>query len=80
MESYWQLVDACNEDDEPSSAIHKYNPTINSWDLISNMPTARFLSLVAVIPTNEMMVVGGSIGRMIHDVIDIIEITDFSQS
>ena len=66
-----------DEDDKPSSAIHKYNPTTNSWDLISNMPTARFLSLVAVIPTNEMMVVGGSIGRMIHDVIDI---TDFSQS
>ena len=66
-----------DEDDKPLSAIHKYNPTTNSWDLISNMPTARSLSLVAVLPTNEMMVVGGTIGTMTHDVLDIIE---FSQS
>ena len=66
-----------DEDDKPLSAIHKYNPTTNSWDLISNMPTARYLSLIAVLPTNEMMVVGGTIGTMTHDVLDII---DFSQS
>jgi hypothetical protein len=44
---------------KPSSTIHMYNPATNSWDPISNMPTARWLSLVAVLPTNEMMVVGG---------------------
>ncbi|MCG8624790.1 MAG: hypothetical protein MJE68_22685 [Proteobacteria bacterium] len=55
-------VGGCDEDLKPSFAIHKYNPiaTTNSWDLISNMPTARYQSLVAVLPTNEMMVVGGS--------------------
>jgi hypothetical protein len=42
-----------------ASAIHKYNPTTNAWDIISNMPTARHACLVAVLPTNEMMVVGG---------------------
>ena len=52
-------VGGCDKDDRPSSTIHKYNPTTNSWDLISNMPTARWQSLVAVFPTNEMMVVGG---------------------
>ena len=52
-------VGGCDKDFKPSSAIHKYNPTTNSWDLISNMPTARYRSLVAVLPTNEMMVVGG---------------------
>ena len=52
-------VGGCDKDDKPTAAIHKYNPIINSWDLISNMPTARFLNLVAVLPTNEMMVVGG---------------------
>ena len=46
-------------DDKPTVAIHKYNPTTNSWDLISNMPTARYDCLAAVLPTNEMMVVGG---------------------
>ena len=43
----------------PTAAIHKYNPTTNSWDLISSMPTARSYSLVAVLLTSEMMVVGG---------------------
>ena len=55
-------VGRCDKDDKPSSAIHKYNPTTNSWDLISNMPTARFFNFVAVLPTNEMMVVGGCDG------------------
>ena len=50
-----------DKDDNPSAAIHKYDPTTNSWDLISNMPTARYDCLVAVLPTNEMIVVGGKI-------------------
>ena len=43
-----------------SSAICKYNRTTNSWNLISNVPTARYYSLIAVLPTNEMIVFGGS--------------------
>jgi hypothetical protein len=54
-------VGGCDTDYKPSSTIHKYNPTFNSWDLISNMPTARYKSIVAVLPTNEMMVIGGNI-------------------
>ena len=54
-------VGGCDKDRKPSSTIHKYNQTADSWDLISNMPTARWLSLIAVLPTNEMMVVGGCI-------------------
>ena len=41
------------------SAVHKYYPTTNSWDLINNMTTARYQSLVAVLPTNEVITVGG---------------------
>ena len=41
------------------AAVHKYNPTTNSWYLINNMPTARYDCLVAFLPTNEMIVVGG---------------------
>ena len=53
-------VGGCDQNDKPSSAIHKYNPTTNSWDLISNVPTTTYFSFVAVLPTNhEMMVVGG---------------------
>ena len=54
-------VGGCDENSKATSAVHKYNPTTNSWDLINNMPTARDYSLIAVLPTNEMMVVGGRI-------------------
>ena len=49
-------------DEETTSVIYNYNSTTDSWDFIGNMPTARCHSLVAVLPTNEMMVVGGNTG------------------
>ena len=64
------VVGGCDKDRKPSSAIHKYSPTTNSWGLISNMPTAGYLSIVAVLPTNEMMVVGGCIETRMRTVID----------
>ena len=60
MESQWQLVDTY--DGKDTAAVHKYNPTTDSWDLISNMPTARCYCLVAVLLTNEVIVVGGITG------------------
>jgi N-acetylneuraminic acid mutarotase len=68
-----------DKDWKPTSAVHKYNPTSNSWDLISNMPTARRLSLVAVFPTNEMMVVGGRI-KVYDSGNNLIEIANFNLS
>ena len=56
-------VGGCDKSEEPRDAINKYNQTTNSWDLISSMSTARFDCLVAVLPTNEMMVVGGNDGK-----------------
>ena len=44
-----------------TSAVYKYNPTTNLWDLINNMPIARFDCLVAVLPTKELIVVGGQV-------------------
>ena len=56
-----ELVVVGGEDAESktTSAIHKYNPATVSWDIISNMPTARAYCLVAVLPPNEVMVLGG---------------------
>ena len=56
-----ELVAVGGEDAEyrNKSAIYKYHSTTDSWDIISNMPTARRYPLVVVFPTNEMMVVGG---------------------
>jgi hypothetical protein len=44
-----------------TAAVHKYNPTTDSWEIISNMLTARCWCLVAVLPTDEVMVIGGFI-------------------
>ena len=41
------------------------------------MPTARWLSLIAVLPINEIMVIGGSIKELDHG-IDTIEIVNFT--
>ena len=67
--AYWSTCAAVNgqllavggsdEDDEATAAIHKYDQRTNTWEHISDMPTATFGCLVAVLPTNEMMAVGG---------------------
>ena len=54
-----------------TSAIYKYEPTTDSWLHISNMPTDRYDCLIAVLPTNEMMVVGGSTGSFLTDTVII---------
>ena len=47
------------KDNKAVDTVYKYNPSIDSWDLFSCMPTARRESLVAVFPNNEIVVVGG---------------------
>ena len=54
-------VGGCDERHKATAAIHKYNQRTNTWDHISDMLTARYGCLVAVLPTNEMMVVGGKV-------------------
>ena len=44
---------------EHTTAIHQYNPETNSWEVISHMLTGRRETLVAVLPGNKLMVVGG---------------------
>ena len=46
-------------DNKVLDTVYKYNPYMESWDLFSYMPTARRDSLVAVLPNNEIIVVGG---------------------
>ena len=40
--------------------VCKYNPVTDSWDVVSHMSTARSSPLVTVLPTNDVIVVGGS--------------------
>ena len=68
-------VGGCDEVIKPTASIHKYNPTTNTWDHISNMPTARYGCLIAALPTNEMMVAGGVIPPVRNS--DNVEIAGF---
>ena len=46
-------------DGKETTAIHMYNTTTNSWEVISHMTTPRYRCSVVVLPHNELMVVGG---------------------
>ena len=73
-------VGGCDEVVASTGAIHKYCQATNFWDQISNMPTARWSSIVAVLPTNEMMVVGGKIINRGLQNTDEVEVANFSLS
>ena len=48
-------VGGCDENDEATAAIYKYNQRTNTWDYISDMPTVTYDCLVTVLPTNEII-------------------------
>ena len=50
-----------NAKHKATSFVHKYNPTTDSWDIIINMPNARYWCHVAVLPTYEVMVIGDTL-------------------
>ena len=65
-----------------TTAICQYNPATNSWEVISHMPTARWNTLVAVLPGNKLMVVGGNIrmsGALFGTVTDTVEIATLQE-
>ena len=69
-------VGGADAKNKTTSAVHKYNPTTDSWKVISNMPTARYCCLVAVLPTNEMLAVGGN---TMFNVTDKVEIANWDE-
>ena len=50
-------------DEEPTSAIHMYNRTTDSWEVINHMGIPRWQCIAAVLPNNQLMVVGGRTGK-----------------
>jgi N-acetylneuraminic acid mutarotase len=48
---------------KPTTAVHMYQPTTDSWEVISHMTTPRTLCFSTVLPDNQLMVVGGWIAR-----------------
>ena len=58
--------------DKPTTAVHMYQPTTNSWKVISHMTSPRSQCLSAVLPDNQLMVVGGwTTGDKICDSVEL---------
>ncbi|MCG8626170.1 MAG: hypothetical protein MJE68_29760, partial [Proteobacteria bacterium] len=57
-----RLISIGGEDSEeyrPTSAVHLYDPIVDSWTVISHMSVARYNCFVAVLPNSQLMVIGG---------------------
>ena len=48
---------------KPTNNIYSYDTETNSWEVISHMSTRQSWCLVAVLPGNKLMVVGGEISK-----------------
>ena len=48
-----------DSEDVPTTAVRMYQPTTESWEVISHMTTPRSQCLSAVLPDNQLMVMGG---------------------
>ena len=59
-----------------STAVHMYNSTTNSWEIISHMTTGRCDCFTAVLPDNRLMVVGGRTdGGSLTDVVELASVS-----
>ena len=47
------------DSNQATTAVYEYSSTSNSWEVISHMTTGRYSCLTAVLPNNQLMVVGG---------------------
>ena len=60
-------------DQKPTSAVHMYSLTTDSWEIISHMGTPRHDCIAAVLPNNQLMVVGGRTGKNFRTDTDSVE-------
>ena len=58
----------------PTLDVRIYHPTSNTWEVISKMKISRRSCFAAVLPTNELMVVGGCTTSSYTSVTDSVEI------
>ena len=56
-------IGGCDEAGKNTSAIVAYDPTSDSWQDMGHMTTPRYLTLVALLPSNELIVAGGFGGQ-----------------
>ena len=53
------LIGGMGLDNQPVADVHVYNSLTDSWEVISHMTTARRQCFAALLPSNQLMVVGG---------------------
>ena len=58
-------------DDKPVKDVHLYNPSSNLWEIISHMATPRCECYAAVLPDNQLIVVGGFTGKGKTEMVEI---------
>ena len=64
-----------SDNKKSTNSVYAYDPTTDRWDVISMMPTARSRCLVAVLPGNQLMVLGGC--TSIGSTTDKVEVATF---
>ena len=68
-----RLLAVGGRDSRATTAIHMYNTTTNSWEVISHMTTPRYRCLVVVLLHNELMVVGGYTPNGVTNSVEFVE-------
>ena len=56
---------------KPTTAIYRYNPTTDSWEIISHLIKPQWDCIAAVLPNNQLMVVGGYAGVFETDSVEL---------
>ena len=66
-------IGGLDESGKDTTAIYEYSSTSNSWEVISHMTTGRYRCFTAVLPSNQLMVVGGrtDIGLTLTDNVEL---------
>ena len=53
------VIGGLDSDNKPITSVHVYNPSANAWEVVSHTLVARRQCFAAVLPDNQLMVVGG---------------------
>ena len=64
-------IGGMDSNNKPTTAIYIYNPDSDSWEVISHMATPRYYCFAAVLPNNQLMVMGGWTGRDTTDSVEL---------
>ena len=63
-----------NDSGKPTTTVYMYDSTTNSWEIISHMTTGQSDCLTAVLPNNQLMIVGGYTGDSAWTLTDMVEL------